>query len=81
MEGGRPAEGASGNDASSGQEGRTGHTHLWRHSVERENRTLGVAEVISPPAFRWWICDAEPAGTLWHQNLVATEDSVQEDQI
>lgn len=39
-----------------------------------------MAEVISPPAFRWWICDEEPVGTLWHQNLVATEDSVQEDQ-
>lgn len=74
-----PAEGASGRDASSGQQGRTGHTHLWRYSVE--SRTLRVAEGISPPLFHWWLCGEEPVGILWHQNLVATEDSVQEDQI
>lgn len=35
MEEGRPAEGATGRDVSSEQEGRTGHTHWWRYSVER----------------------------------------------
>lgn len=40
-----------------------------------------MAEGISPPLFHWWLCGEEPVGILWHQNLVATEDSVQEDQI
>lgn len=45
------------------------------------NRTLRVAEGISPPAFHWWFCDEETAGTLWQQTLGAIKDSVQEDQI
>lgn len=63
-----------------GRWGRPGH-RLVCGCVLSRNRTLewSLASHRQLPA--GWFCDVEPSGALGHQNLVATKDSVQEDQM
>lgn len=54
-------------------------TCLWMCSRKEQDSEWSLASHCQLPA--GWFCDVEPSGALGHQNLVATKDSVQEDQM
>jgi hypothetical protein len=79
QDGRRPAGAASGRRQCEAED-RTGHECVCGDDLQKEQDALSDrSSQLQLPA--GWFCDEESAGALWHQNVVAMRDNVQEDQI